>query len=400
MQWLPLHISYPRLHRRSCRLGLFSRSLRHVLICGPDALSAQIACAHVVAMQKHLASRLHAAPGLRVLQFLAVGFDGSMLEIFSALCHGATLVLRLHTTDSQYIFDVLQSVEIAILTPSTVEGLNPKDSPRPKFVSFSRVKTLERLMALTYLLTAVFWRRASGPENARYLGAGAKPVQLLWPNRGKSEQSPQRCLGVEVGVLVIVNTSQVTMGSVLKSCVTGSPVTIGKPLPSARAYVLDLEKQRLTPQGVIGEIVLAGVQVARGCIGMPEETSAKFLPDSISGQPRERMYRTGDPGYWTESGELVCIGRKDRLVKIRGYRVSLGNVEEVLHALPGIHTAATVVGHESLLLAWVTPSGVDVDAVLQQLALNLPTYARPQRIFSTDSLPLTKNGVRGLSPLS
>lgn len=183
---------------------------------------------------------------------------------------------------------------------------------------------------------------------------------------------------------------QATVGSVLKRCVAGSPVTIGKPFPTVRAYVLD-EHLRPVPRGVVGEIALAGIQVARGYLGMPEETSTKFLPDTISGRLDERMYLTGDLGCWSDDGEILCIGRKDRLVKVRGFRVSLGAVETALREVTPVRTAA-VVASQGSLLAWVTPASVDVDAVQRSLASVLPAHARPQRIYAVNSFPLTRNG--------
>lgn len=189
------------------------------------------------------------------------------------------------------------------------------------------------------------------------------------------------------------------MGSVLKrNFSAGSQVTIGRPLPNVRAYVLS-DEQEMVPQGAVGEIVPAGVQVARGYIGMPGGTSSKFIPDNISGRLHERMYRTGDMGYWTEDGELVCLDRRDRLVKIRGFRVSLGNVEEALLNPPGVRAAAAAVapyrnGRKGggSLLAWVTPSSVNTNQVASELASRLPMDARPQHIFALDSFPMTRNG--------
>jgi len=180
------------------------------------------------------------------------------------------------------------------------------------------------------------------------------------------------------------------MGSVLKECKPDSQTTIGKPHRSVRAYILD-DGQQLVPCGVVGEIVLAGVQVARGYLSMPEETAASFLPDTISGRLHERMYRTGDLGYWTEDGDIVCLGRKDRQVKLRGFRVGLGSVEQAICSAPGARAAAVVVDR-GLLFAWVTPSDVDTDLVLNEIESQLPAHARPRRISAVDSFPLTANG--------
>ncbi|KAK5656406.1 hypothetical protein OQA88_4787 [Cercophora sp. LCS_1] len=265
----------------------------------------------VVAMQKHHASRMHAGPGRRMMQFLAVGFDGSMLELFSVLCHGATLVLR---PDDDDALAALQNVDIAILTPSVVEGLDPADFPNLKYV---------------------------------------------------------------------------TMGSILKSCMAGSPVTIGRPHPTVQAYTLD-EQHQLVPRGVVGEIVLAGVQVAQGYVGMAQETAAKFFPDTISGWQSEKMYLTGDLGYWTEDGEIACLGREDRVVKVRGFRVSLETVEVALCALPNVRAAAAAI-KQGGLLAWVIPDSLDVEAIQSELSSKLPP-SDPAANIALDSSPLTRNG--------
>lgn len=145
------------------------------------------------------------------------------------------------------------------------------------------------------------------------------------------------------------------------------------------------------PTGVVGEIVLAGVQVARGYIGMPAETAEKFLPDTVSGRSGERMYLTGDLGYWTEEGEIVCLGRRDRQVKVRGFRINLGNIEDAIGAHGDVRAAAVNV-HQGSLIAWVTPASVDIEDVLQKLSMSLPVHARPQRMIAMDSFPLTSNG--------
>ena len=100
---------------------------------GAKVLNVGVAIEHagVVAMQGNLNARMHAGPGRRMMQFLAAGFDGSMLEIFSAILNGATLVLR---PDKQDALAALRAVDIAILTPSAVEGLDPVDFPNLKYV--------------------------------------------------------------------------------------------------------------------------------------------------------------------------------------------------------------------------------------------------------------------------
>ena len=101
-----------------------------------------------------------------------------------------------------------------------------------------------------------------------------------------------------------------TCEATIKRLLPRARVTIGAPNPSTRTYILDSDGDMTIP-GVIGEIYIAGVQVVKGYINLLDETSSKFLRDHVSCNG-EQMYRTGDKGYWSESGEIVCLGRSDQ----------------------------------------------------------------------------------------
>jgi hypothetical protein len=171
----------------------------------------------------------------------------------------------------------------------------------------------------------------------------------------------------------------------------GSPITIGSPLPSMRVYILN-EKMGFVPVGVVGEIFIAGVQVARGYVGMEEETKRRFTLDTVCPRKSERMYRTGDLGYWTEEGEVMCVGRKDRQIKLRGFRVDLGSVESTIVREGANVTAAAVTMSHGSLIAWIQPACVDTDALAKKLTTVLPPYARPKAITAVDSFPLSNTG--------
>lgn len=130
--------------------------------------------------------------------------------------------------------------------------------------------------------------------------------------------------------------TEATCGTTIKGLATGERVTVGKPATSTRIYILDSRQYLLRP-GVVGEICLAGIQVSEGYIGQLVETAEYFMRDPFSRDPAERMYRTGDYGYWDQAKEIVYVGRKDRQSKLRGFRVDLDEIEvKMLKADPTV----------------------------------------------------------------
>ncbi|MFK4067123.1 amino acid adenylation domain-containing protein [Streptomyces sp. NPDC029674] len=170
------------------------------------------------------------------------------------------------------------------------------------------------------------------------------------------------------------------------------PLPIGRPDPNVRAYVLDGGLQP-AGVGVTGELYLGGPSLARGYLGRPGLTSERFVADPF-GPPGERMYRTGDLVRWRPDGQLVFLGRVDHQVKVRGFRVELGEIESTLTGHPDVRACAVIV-REGRLVGYVIPTdGADLDTarVREFLAAELPDHMVPTALVPIDRLPLSPSG--------
>jgi amino acid adenylation domain-containing protein len=173
-------------------------------------------------------------------------------------------------------------------------------------------------------------------------------------------------------------------------------VPIGQAIANTSLYLMN-EHQQLVPRGIVGEICVGGVQVGQGYLNLPELTREKFIPDPFSTQPDLLMFRTGDLGQLLPDGNIVCLGRIDNQVKIRGNRVELGEIETVLLQNKSVNQCVVVAqddvdGNKMLVAYVVLKEMFNRDVLIEYLRSKLPEYMVPLTWVELDKLPLTPNG--------
>ncbi|MCC9738080.1 non-ribosomal peptide synthetase [Streptomyces sp. MNU89] len=294
--------------------------------------------------------------GSRVLQLLSPGFDVSMADIWPVLCAGGRLVLappgRLHATGEELVRLMRdRRITRVAMTPTLLAQLPPEDLP-----------------------------------DLRTLVLGGEPA----PEDVRRRWSAGREMYNEYGV------TEATVTSTLHRTPDGPGTPpIGRPVGNTRAYVLDGFLQPVPP-GTAGELYLAGAGLARGYLGRARLTAERFVACPFV--PGERMYRTGDLAHWTADGRLVYAGRADAQVKVRGFRVELGEIEAALSAHPAVERAVVVAREdrpgERRLVGYAVPYGgaVDGQSLREHLGGTLPEYMVPAAVVTLDALPVTGHG--------
>lgn len=219
-----------------------------------------------------------------------------------------------------------------------------------------------------------------------------------------------RYLGVGGETLVPLNTESFSFSFMNlygptegTCCVTGGKVcgnpyrvSIGKTNGNVNGYIVDTHMNRL-PIGVPGELLIAGPQIGKGYLKLPEKTAQAFIDNPFSNEKKySRIYRTGDIVRYLPDGNIEFIGRRDSQVKVRGFRVELTEVEEIIRRFPGIRDTAVVAfddpaGGKFIAAYLVSDEQVDIDRLNQFIRMEKPPYMVPAVSMQIDTIPLTQN---------
>ncbi|WP_216207576.1 non-ribosomal peptide synthetase [Amycolatopsis aidingensis] len=172
-----------------------------------------------------------------------------------------------------------------------------------------------------------------------------------------------------------------------------APVEIGPPIANTSIHVLDAAGEP-APTGVVGEVHIGGLGLARGYRNLPELTAERFVPDPF--HPGSSLYATGDLARYRPGGGLEFLGRADHQVKVRGFRIELGEIEAALLAHEGVHAAAVTswrsAGGDHRLVGYVAGAEVTWPQLRDWLRRTLPEYMVPSTVLRLAELPLTPNG--------
>ncbi|MER7205539.1 amino acid adenylation domain-containing protein [Streptosporangium sp. NPDC000239] len=309
------------------------------VVVGHDGLAARVAW-------MRQAYGLH--PGDRVVQFASLSFDTHAEEIYPALAAGARVELL---------------PDGGVTLPDHLAGVTVLDLPTAYW------------HALVDQIDDVPW-----PDTLRLVILGGEQVHEAAVARWRERFGDR---------VRLVNTYGPTETTIIATTaeLDGSPgrPPIGTPVGGTRVLVLDRNGQPVPP-GVPGELCVTGAGVAQGYLGRPALTAERFVP----GPGGSRVYRTGDRVRWRNDGRLEFLGRDDDQVKVRGFRVELGEVEARLLACPGVGQAAVAV-RDGILVGYTVgaPEGEDLARLL---GATLPAYMVPSLWVRLDALPLNRNG--------
>ncbi len=310
----------------------------------------------------------------RVLQFASLSFDTAGEEIYPTLLKGGTLVLRT---------EAMLDSSAAFLQACVTQGITILDLPTAYWHLFAAELETGSLSLPAALGLVIIGGEKAQPERVEtWLKYAPASIRLL------------NTYGPTEATIVATMYDLITE----RAAEAAPRAPIGKPIANKRVYVLD-HKLQPVPIGVPGELYVGGNSLARGYQNHPEQTAAAFLPDAFSQVPGSRLYRTGDLVRILPNQNLEFLRRVDDQVKLRGFRVELGEIEVALRQYPEVRDAVVVAREvepgEKQLVAYIVPdAGAEIkpDMLESRLREKMPSYMIPSVWVQLKELPLTASG--------
>jgi amino acid adenylation domain-containing protein len=316
------------------------------------------------------AEAISASPASAVAQFSAIGFDVSLHEFLSALVYGKTLVI-----------------------PSEQTRLDPARLAR--WLDQEQIQEFFAPDLVVHAVCEAADEQALELKSLRHVLQAGEALRLT----GHVRSFHQRRRGIQLHNHYGPSETHIVTAHTLDQDTGSWPAAapIGRPVWNCQTFVLD-DALRPVPDGVVGELYLAGTGLARGYLNRPALTAERFVANPY-GPPGSRMYRSGDLARW-RNGTLEFCGRTDDQVKIRGVRIEPGEISAVLARHPGVGHVATVVldtrpGDKQLVAYVVPPPGgrlPDPADLRRHVAASLPPAMVPAAFVTVGELPLTPNG--------
>ncbi len=327
------------------------------------------ALANLLSWQLEYAGPFAAA---RTLQFASLSFDVSFQEIFSTWCSGGTLFL----ISAEMRRDALSLLRFLV-----------KQKVQRIFLPF---------VFLQHLAEAV-QQGATLPTDLNEIITAGEQLEVTPQIAEFCERLKDCTLHNHYGP----SESHVVTAYSLPRPVSDWPKLppIGRPIGNTRIYILDKNLEPV-PIGVPGQLCIGGVSLARGYLNRPQRTAEKFFPDPFGSEPGARLYLTGDLARYRDDGNIEFLGRMDNQLKIRGFRVELGEIEAVLATQPSVRKVVVVaredVKGERKLIAYVVPASDSSEDLPHELRVFLkkllPDHMIPATFVMMETLPLTPSG--------
>ncbi len=293
-------------------------------------------------------------------------FDVALFEIWGPLLNGGRIVIIDHEVQ---------------LSPST-------------FVSEMKQRGVTILWITTSLFHLLAREMPTAFSGLRHVFIGGEILDPQNVRRVLQHGPPERLVNVYGPTETTTFSTTHRIQSVLEGTKT---IPIGKPIANTRVYILD-HCRKPVPIGVLGEIYIGGTGVARGYVGAPELTTARFIADPFSADDGTKLYKTGDLAKWLPDGSIDFVGRADFQVKIRGFRVELAEVEIALKRHQAIRAAVVEVrsdsGKDKQLAAYVAGDTAKLTPreIREFLKISLPDYMIPSVIVALEEFPINANG--------